>query len=186
MTILEEAAKRQKALEIYAEVTGARGGGAPGVTKGPGTLPTAAERAENGQKIANTSAAARAPQAAARDADIRKAGPAGGLPSAEPKKTKPNRRENEFMLNLMVLRNTLRVNAPACRERARTAGKWVWRDMRLMLALVDKVQKAMLRTMPESRDDYYAAYAQHGHYRWYPPESELRKATERYKELFCK
>ena len=79
-------------------------------------------------------------------------------------RTKPNRRENEFMLNLMVLRNTLRVNAPACRERARLAGKWVWRDIRLMLTLVDRIQNRMLKTMPESRDEYYAAYALHGHY----------------------
>ena len=68
------------------------------------------------------------------------------------------------MLNLMVLRNTLAVNAPACRERAKAAGKWIWRDIRLMLALVSKVQVALLRTMPASRDDYYTAYAEHGHY----------------------
>ena len=79
-------------------------------------------------------------------------------------KTKPNRRENEFMLNLMILRNTLRTNAPSCRERARLAGKWVWRDIRLMLTLVNRVQEKMLRTMPESRDEYYSAYAKHGHY----------------------
>ncbi len=79
-------------------------------------------------------------------------------------KTKPNRRENEFMLNLMILRNTLRTNAPACRDRARLAGKWIWRDIRLMLTLVDRIQNAMLRTMPDSRDEYYSAYARHGHY----------------------
>lgn len=43
------------------------------------------------------------------------------------------------MLNLMILRNTLRTNAPSCRERARLAGKWVWRDIRLMLTLVNRV-----------------------------------------------
>ena len=79
-------------------------------------------------------------------------------------KTKPNRRENEFMLNLMILRNTLRTNAPSCRERARLAGKWVWRDIRLLTVLVERIQEKLLRTMPESRDDYYRAYAQHGHY----------------------
>ena len=79
-------------------------------------------------------------------------------------KTKPNRRENEFMLNLMILRNTLRTNAPSCRERARMAGKWVWRDIRLLTVLVERIQEKLLRTMPQSRDDYYRAYAQHGHY----------------------
>ena len=79
-------------------------------------------------------------------------------------KTKPNRRENEFMLNLMILRNTLRTNAPSCRERARLAGKWVWRDIRLLTVLVERIQEKLLRTMPQSRDDYYRAYAQHGHY----------------------
>ena len=68
------------------------------------------------------------------------------------------------MLNLMVLRNTLHANAPSCRERARLAGRWVWRDIRLLTRLVDKVQDAMLRTMPASRDEYYSAYAMHGHY----------------------
>ena len=68
------------------------------------------------------------------------------------------------MLNLMILRNTLRTNAPACRDRARLAGKWIWRDIRLMLTLVDRIQNAMLRTMPDSRDEYYSAYARHGHY----------------------
>lgn len=158
MTILEESAKRRAALAMQEEILRK-------VTRGPadcsgsvtGSLErdqtaakgvrAGAEGGQNGQKIASSSAAARAPKAA-----------------AEPKKTKPNRRENEFMLNLMVLRNTLTVNAPACRERAKTAGKWVWRDMRLMLSLVNKVQAALIRTMPESRDDYYAAYAMHGHY----------------------
>ena len=68
------------------------------------------------------------------------------------------------MMNLMVLRNTLRTNAPACRERARLAGKWIWRDIRLLLTLVDRIQNAMLTTMPARRDEYYSNYARHGHY----------------------
>ena len=114
-----------------------------------------AEAPEKGQKNRGPSAAARAPEAAA-----------GGKRSeaVAPARVKPNRRENEFMLNLMILRNTLRVNAPACRERARAAGKWVWRDMRLMLTLVNRIQEQLLATMPESRDEYYSAYAKHGHY----------------------
>lgn len=68
------------------------------------------------------------------------------------------------MLNLMVLRNSLARYSPATKERARLAGKTVWRDIRLMMHLVCKVQEALIRTMPERRNDYYLTYAQHGHY----------------------
>ena len=175
---LSEEEKRLKALAFAAEigrkygnavVTQDAGTGTDGVRNGAGTLPTAAEgvRAgaeggQKGQKIASSSAAARAPQAGERERAKKEPEAPPVIP--EHLKKKPNKRENEFMLNLMILRNTLRVNAPACRERAKQAGKWTWRDIRLMLRLVDKVQAAMLRTMPASRDDYYAAYAMHGHY----------------------
>ena len=163
---LTEEEKRRKALEIQAQILGkvtqGSGQAGAGVIPVPGTLPSAVEGMRAGaeappeeQKIASSSAAARAPEAAARAADPE-------IP--ERMKTKPNRKENEFMLNLMILRNTVRQNAPACRERARLAGKWVWRDIRLLTVLVERIQEKLLRTMPESRDDYYRAYAQHGHY----------------------
>ena len=79
-------------------------------------------------------------------------------------KKNPNRAENEFMMNLMVLRNSLAKYSPATKERARLAGKYVWRDIRLLFRLVCKIQDALIRTMPDRRDDYYRAYAQHGHY----------------------
>ena len=166
MTILEEAAKRQKALEMQAEYE-KRYGPPPGVTyageydpigviQPVKPLKTAAGgRAgrggspRKGAKNRGSSAAARAPEAAAR-------------PMA---KTNPDRRENEFMLNTMIVRNTLMTNAPAIRERARRAGKWVWRDIRLMLTLINRIQDALIETMPESRDQYYTAYARHGHYK---------------------
>ena len=166
MTLLEEAEKRRKALEFQANILGSvthgRGQTGAGVIPAPGTLPSVAkgvragaEAPPDGQKIASSSAAARAPEAAARATDPE-------IP--ERLKTKPNTRANEFMLNLMILRNTLRTNAPSCRDRARLAGKWIWRDIRLMLTLVDRIQGAMLTTMPESRGEYYSAYAKHGHY----------------------
>ena len=159
MTILEEESRRRKALEIQAQLAQSytRGSGSadPRVTGAGAAANLQCEGVRGGrkpplqaQKIAGSSAAARAPEAAARTTE----------------KTKPNRRENEFMLNLMILRNTLRTNAPSCRDRARLAGKWIWRDIRLMLTLVDRIQGAMLTTMPESRDEYYSAYAKHGHY----------------------
>ncbi len=137
-----------------------------GVTGGPGPCPTAAERPseqaqgpETGQKIAKSSAGARSTQAGTRGKGTEKE---PEIP--ENLRTKPDKRENEFMLNLMILRNSLRRNAPACRERARLAGKWIWRDIRLMLTLVNRIQEKLLRTMPESRDEYYSAYARFGHY----------------------
>ena len=153
-TILEEEEQRRKALAFQAAM----------------------------QKNRNSSAGARSPEAA--DGGGASGDPAGKAKKAEPsragssgrkqpvenpeipesRKTKPNKRENEFMLNLMILRNTMHRNAPECRERARLAGKWVWRDIRLMTRLVDKIQDALLRTMPASRDEYYSAYARHGHY----------------------
>ena len=82
----------------------------------------------------------------------------------EPERSRPNRKENELMLNLMILRNALVAYGPAVRERAKRAGPTVWRDIRLMTVLVEKVQTALLRTMPKRRDEYYTAYALHGHY----------------------
>ena len=161
--------KRELALKFQAEmarkygtVTRAEGQAGGGVIPAPGPFPPAAGGRAGpggslpaGQKIASSSAGARAPEAAARATDPE-------IP--EQLKTKPNRKENEFMMNLMILRNTMKRNAPACRERARLAGKWVWRDIRLLTVLVERIQEKLLRTMPQSRDDYYRTYAQHGHY----------------------
>ena len=159
---LTEEEKRRKAEEIHREIFGDR------PVPGKGTVPSAAEGVRagaeapaSGEKIARSSAAARAPE-----------GPETGPGSAaeeeaeipEHMKSKPNKRENEFMLNLMVLRNTLLRNGPACRERAKLAGKWIWRDIRLATVLIDRIQGALLRTMPASREEYYTAYAHHGHY----------------------
>lgn len=82
----------------------------------------------------------------------------------DPDRDKPNRKENEFMLNLMILRNALVAFGPAIRERASRAGKTTWRDIRLMTRLCEKVQEQLIATMPGHRDDYYSTYARHGHY----------------------
>lgn len=111
---------------------------------------------------------------------------ANGLPVPDPaarpapapeERWNPNRLENEFMLNLMVLRTALARNAPACRERARKAGKWAWRDIRLMLTLVARLQAQFLATMPRSRLEYYQSYARGGHYEFrmdHAPAKETR------------
>lgn len=84
--------------------------------------------------------------------------------AVEQARTNPTKRENEMMLNLMILRNALHLYGPATRERAKRAGPTVWRDLRLLTVLVEKVQEALLKTMPQRRDDYYTTYAKHGHY----------------------
>lgn len=78
-------------------------------------------------------------------------------------RTNPTKLENELMQNLMILRNAMHMYAPAARERARRAGPTVWRDLRLITVLVEKVQEALLKTMPPRRDGYYSTYAKHGH-----------------------
>jgi hypothetical protein len=179
---LTEEEKRRKAEEIHREIFGDR------PVPGKGTVPPAAEGVRagaeapaSGQKIARSSAAARAPQGRGPAGPQSNKGSTGSFAPEGPEtgpaepgpeeteipehlKSKPNKRENEFMLNLMVLRNTLLRNGPACRERAKLAGKWVWRDIRLATVLIDRIQEALLRTMPASREEYYTAYAHHGHY----------------------
>ena len=151
MNLMQEDELRRKALAFHAEICGtvtqAGGTAGPGVIPAPGPGPSAAGAGAEGKKIASNPAA-----------------PAPLKRGAEPARTKPNKRENEFMMNLMVLRNTLRTNAPACRERAERAGPGIWEDIQAMLAAVDRIQNGMLATMPESRDDYYTAYARNGHY----------------------
>lgn len=188
---LTEEEKRRKAEEIHREIFGDRPvpgkGTVPSAAEG---VRAGAEAPASGEKIARSSAAARAPEAGRGPTGPQSnKGPTGSFApqgrgpagQVEPKpegrgpaeeeaeipeslKSKPNKRENEFMLNLMVLRNTLLRNGPACRERAKLAGKWIWRDIRLATVLIDRIQEALLRTMPASREEYYAAYAHHGHY----------------------
>lgn len=173
---LTEEEKRRKAEEIHRELFGDRPVPGKGtVTPAAEGVRAGAEAPASGQKIARSSAAARAPEGpetgsgnsrAGADSEGRKAGGPAEEETEIPEhlKSKPNKRENEFMLNLMVLRNTLLRNGPACRERAKLAGKWIWRDIRLAIVLIDRIQEALLRTMPASREEYYTAYAHHGHY----------------------
>lgn len=167
---LTEEEKRRKAEEIYREIFGDRPVPGKGtVTPAADGVRAGAEAPASGEKIARSSAAARAPQGGGQaepKPEDRKGQGAAEEETEIPEhlKSKPNKRENEFMLNLMVLRNTLLRNGPACRERAKLAGKWIWRDIRLATVLIDRIQEALLRTMPASREEYYTAYAHHGHY----------------------
>ena len=180
---MTEEEKRRNAEEIHRQIFGdlpvPRQGAVQTAAEG---VRAGAEAPVPGQKNRGSSAAARAPEAGrgptgpqsnkGSTGSFAPEGPETRPAEPDPEeteiqeslKTKPNKRENEFMLNLMILRNTLMRNGPACRERARLAGKWIWRDIRLATVLICRIQEALLRTMPSSREDYYIAYAQHGHY----------------------
>lgn len=163
---MTEEEKRRKAEELHRQFFGdLPKPGKEAIQPAAEGVRAGAEAPVPGQKNRGSSAAARAPEGRGADPELRKGSAGQETPEIpENLKTKPNKRENEFMLNLMVLRNTLMRNAPACRERARLAGKWIWRDIRLATVLICRIQEALLKTMPQSRDDYYLAYAKHGHY----------------------
>lgn len=91
-------------------------------------------------------------------------GAAGRGEGCRPKVTKVTRGENELLLALLVLRNQLMRYSPDIRQRCRDAGRWTWRDLRLMLAMIDRVQAAVRPTLPERRKEYYDAYIRNGRY----------------------
>lgn len=93
-------------------------------------------------------------------------------PEAEPVKqpekverTKPNKHENFFAMDLMILKNSLAVRSEAVRDRLKKVNKYAWRDLRLLISLTNRIQNQLLETMPESRMDYYSALARNGRYR---------------------
>ena len=173
---LTEEEKRRRAEALHRQFFGGtKAAGNRAIQTAAEGVGAGAEEMAAGPKNRGTSAAARAPEAGAGDGRSGSGSGTAGRSTAdrakaeapeipERLKTKPNKRENEFMMNLMILRNTLLQNGPAMRERAGKAGKWVWRDIRLATVLICRIQEALLRTMPQSRDDYYTAYAKHGHY----------------------
>ena len=89
-------------------------------------------------------------------------------PAPEPKveitRTKPNRAENFFMMDLMILKNSLAIRMDAVRDRLSKANKNAWRDLKLLCSLVTRIQNQLIETMPESRWDYYSTLARSGRY----------------------
>ncbi len=79
-------------------------------------------------------------------------------------KTKPNKLENNFMLDLMILKNSLAVRSVAVRDRLKKVNKYGWRDLRLLFSLVNRIQQQLMDTMPDSRYEYYSATARNGRY----------------------
>lgn len=58
-------------------------------------------------------------------------------------------REREMTIQIMILRNTLKRNAESCRDRLKKQSKTGWRDICLLCSLVDKVQAALMQTIPD-------------------------------------
>lgn len=80
-------------------------------------------------------------------------------------KTRPNKLENNLMIDLMILRNALAQRMDSVKERIKRVNPNGWRDLRLLYALTCRIQEQLLQTMPDSRRDYYTALAAHGRYR---------------------
>ena len=63
-------------------------------------------------------------------------------------KTAPNKYENQFMMDLMILKNALAVRAEKVRGRLGMVNPNAWRDLRLLITLVDRIQRELMETMP--------------------------------------
>lgn len=79
-------------------------------------------------------------------------------------KTNPNKYENHFMMDLLLLRNALMVRAEKVVDRLGMVNPHAWRDLRLLISLVERLQNQLIATMPDSRMEYYDALARHGRY----------------------
>lgn len=72
----------------------------------------------------------------------------------------PNRSENRFQTNLMVVLHTLLSDREAAEKRLKEYGyRDVRRDIGLLIHLVNKLQTEMLSTMPDRRIGYYQRMA---------------------------
>ena len=79
-------------------------------------------------------------------------------------KTPPNGHERELLIELMILRNGFHKNVEACKDRLKKLGT-TWRDAKLLMTLVDKVQIAMLDTVPDKQFEQYVTLARKGRLR---------------------
>ena len=69
--------------------------------------------------------------------------------------------ENQFNLAIMIIRNELARRSDVMRDRL-AATQHGWRDLKLLMYLVDHIQDAITRTLPEKDVRKYVNYAQHG------------------------
>jgi hypothetical protein len=92
--------------------------------------------------------------------------PAASPPEQHPEiaKSKPNKAENFFMMDLMILKNSLAVRMGSVKDRLKKVNRYGWRDLRLLFSLVDRLQSQLMQTMPDSRWEYYSTLARSGRY----------------------
>ena len=90
--------------------------------------------------------------------------PAPRKPLPEAERKKPNKNENQFMTDLIILKNSLAKRGESVRERLLKVNPNAWRDLRLLQSLVNRLQEQLMETMPLSREDYYLALCQHANY----------------------
>ena len=75
-------------------------------------------------------------------------------------KSMPNRKENRFMTNLMVVLHTLLSDREAAEARLMEYGyRWAKRDIGLLISLDNRLQEQMLSTIPDRRIMYYQKMA---------------------------
>lgn len=77
-------------------------------------------------------------------------------------KTQPNRYENRYMLNMMVVLHTIRSDREVIEKRLRPWYPEIRRDLGLLLHLVCKIQEELMTTFPDKRNAYYQKMAQCG------------------------
>ena len=77
----------------------------------------------------------------------------------------PNSRKSQYLVEQLILENSCISRAKALEDRARAAGKNVWRDLRAAAALTDKVTEALLKTVPADKLQWLARTMKEGHIR---------------------
>lgn len=82
----------------------------------------------------------------------------------EEKKTKPNKFENMFLIDLMILRNSLIGKGAKCLERLGMADPEAGKHINELLELVTRMEEDMFETMPKSRVEYYDTLRRFGRY----------------------
>lgn len=77
-------------------------------------------------------------------------------------KTQPNRYENRYMLNMMVVLHTLVSDREVIERRLRPWYPEIRRDLGLLIYLTKKVQEELMTTFPDKRNAYYQRMAEVG------------------------
>ena len=76
-----------------------------------------------------------------------------------------NARESQYLVEQLILCNSFISRSRALEERARSAGKNVWRDLRAAAALAEKSTEALMRTVPADKLEWFSRTLKEGHIR---------------------